>query len=115
MEVQSEIKYARISPLKAQPLARKLKGLAIGEALNIMKATRCKSAILITKTLKAAVADVENNHKRSAEEFRIKSVVIDAGPGLKRFWSRSRGMVRPVKKRTSHVKVILETEQGGKE
>lgn len=115
MEVQSELKYARISPLKAQPLARRLKGLSVGEALNIVKATRCKSAALIEKTLKAAVADVENNHKRSAEEFRVKSVAIDAGPGLKRFWSRSRGMVRPVKKRTSHVKVILETEQGGKE
>jgi len=61
------------------------------------------------------VADVENNHKLSAEDFRVKSVAIDAGPGLKRFWSRSRGMVRPVRKRTSHVKVILETEQGGKE
>jgi len=46
MEVQSELKYARISPLKAQPLARRLKGLSVGEALNIVKATRCKSAAL---------------------------------------------------------------------
>jgi large subunit ribosomal protein L22 len=107
MKVQALSKAVRISPSKAIPVARLLKGLPIERALTIMTFNRTKAAALIRKTLKSAVANVEHNAKLSAEDFRVESVRVELGPVMKRFWARSRGMVRPVKKATSHIRVIL--------
>ncbi len=107
MKVQALTKSARISPSKAIPVARKLKGLSIDQALALASFSRTKAAGLILKTLKSAVANVENNAKLSVDGFRVESVLIELGPVMKRFWARSRGMVRPVKKATSHIRVIL--------
>ncbi len=110
MKVQAVSKAVRISPSKALPLARLLQGLSITKALTITMFSRTKASGLIRKTLKSAVANVENNAKLSADDFRVESVLVERGPVLKRFWARSRGMVRPVKKATSHIRVILANE-----
>lgn len=110
MKVQAWSKAARISPTKAIPLARQLKGLPIAQALALVTFSRLKAAALIRKTLKSAVANVEHNAKQSADGFRVEAVRVDLGPVMKRFWARSRGMVRPVKKATSHIRVILSND-----
>ena len=110
MKVQAISKAVRISSTKALPLARLLKGLPIVKALTITTFSHTKAAGLIRKTLKSAVANVENNAKLSADDFRVESVLVERGPVMKRFWSRSRGMARPVKKATSHIRVILANE-----
>lgn len=110
MKVQAIARYVRLSPLKALPLARRLVGLTPGQALRVTRFNRSKASRIIAKTIESAVANVEKNEKLKAEDFRIESVAIDAGPGLRRFWSRSRGMARPIRKPTSHVKVVLSDE-----
>lgn len=111
MKVQALSKGVRIAPSKALPLSRLLKGLPVAKALAMTTFGHTKAAALIRKTLKSAVANVENNAKLSADDFRVESVFIEQGPVMKRFWARSRGMVRPVKKATSHIRVVLANDQ----
>jgi large subunit ribosomal protein L22 len=89
------------------PLARKLVGLRAREALDTVAVQRSKAARLIRKTLASAVANVEKNAKRSASDFTVDELAIETGPTMRRYWSRSRGMARPVRKRTSHIRVEL--------
>ena len=114
MNVISISKYVRISPRKARGLARAIQGLPVAEALKIAEFSERKSASLIGRTLKSAVANAENNSGLSAEELRVKEAVIEPGPSLKRFWPRARGMASPILKRTSHIKIVL-TDDKSKE
>lgn len=110
MKVQALTKGARIAPSKAIPLARTLAGLTLAQALARLTFSRTKAARLIRKTLQSAVANVENNAKLSSDAFRVEAVRVELGPLLRRMWSRSRGMGRPVKKATSRILVVLSNE-----
>ena len=69
-----------------------------------------KAGRLLKKTLDSAVANAENNEDLRREDLRVKEVRIDVGPTWKRGKSRSRGMRAPIKKRTSHITVVVGTE-----
>jgi large subunit ribosomal protein L22 len=107
MEVQATTKYIRISPSKARDLARAIQGRPVPEALRIVQFSERKAAVHLRKTLKSAVANAENNAKLSADELIVREAVVNEGPIIKRWWPRARGMVSPIKKRTSHIKITL--------
>ncbi len=107
MKIIAESKYVRISPSKVVPFARLLKGLSVADALKLTQFSNKKAARLVGKTLKSAIANVENNAKLSADKFRVEHVLVGQGPSSKRYWSRSRGMARPILKRSSHIQVVL--------
>ena len=71
MRITSVSKYVKISPSKAIPFARLLKGLPVADALKVTKFSNKKAALLVEKTLKSAIADAENNAKLSAEDFHV--------------------------------------------
>lgn len=110
MLVRSTTKYARISPKKARDVAREIQGLAVSEALDALTYTPKKSAHLIGKTLKSAIANAENNNGLSADELIVKEAVIGEGPTLKRFKPRARGSAGAIRKRTSHIFITLTDE-----
>ncbi|MBI2438343.1 MAG: 50S ribosomal protein L22 [Lentisphaerae bacterium] len=110
MKIMASSRFTHIAPTKALPLARLLKGLSVAEALAATAFSRQKAGFLIGKVLKSAIANAENNAKQSAEEFRVERVVVEQGPTMRRFWSRSRGMARPVIRRTSHIRVIITSD-----
>jgi large subunit ribosomal protein L22 len=110
MLVRSTTKYARISPKKARDVAREIQGLAVSDALDALTYTPKKSAQLIGKTLKSAIANAENNHELSADELIVKEAVIGEGPTLKRFKPRARGSAGAIRKRTSHIFITLTDE-----
>ncbi len=107
MKIIAISKFVKLSPTKAIPFARLLKGLSVPEALKVTRFSGKKAASLIDKTLKSAVANVENNAKLSADDFHVESVVVETGPVMRRYWHRSKGMARPIMKRTSHIRVVL--------
>ena len=107
MKITSVSKYVKISSSKVFSFARLLKGVPVAKALAMTKFSKAKAAALIGKTLKSAIANAENNQKLSAEDFRVKNVIVERGPRTKRYWSRSRGMARPIYKPTSHIRVSL--------
>ena len=110
MLVRSTTKHARISPKKARHVVREIQGLPVSEALDALTYTPKKSAVLIGKTLKSAIANAENNHELSADELIIKEATVGEGPTLKRFKPRARGSAGAIRKRTSHIFITLTDE-----
>ncbi len=110
MEVKSTYKYARISPKKARDVARAIQGMPVSAALDVLAYTPRKAAELLTKTLKSAVANAENNHDLIADDLTIKESTVGDGPTLKRFKPRARGSAAAIRKRTSHLFITLTDE-----
>jgi large subunit ribosomal protein L22 len=111
MELTATAKYVRMSPRKARDVARRMRGLPVGEALKLVEFSPRKAAFFIAKTLKSAVANAENNADLSADTLRVKQAVIEDGPRLKRFWPRARGGASRIMKRTCHIRVVLTDEE----
>lgn len=107
MEVKSTTKYVALSPKKARDVAREIQGLPVSSALDILTFTPKKAAFHLSKTLKTAMADAENNFSLNAESMIIKEAVIGAGPVLKRFSPRAKGSAGAIRKRTSHISITL--------
>ena len=110
MEVKAYTKYARMSPLKVRKVARAIQGRNAGEALEMLSLIPRKSARLIGKTLKSAIANAENNNNLSSDALTIKTTIIKEGPAFKRFRPAARGSAHPYKKRTSHIRIVLTDE-----
>ena len=107
MEVKAVTKYVRLSPRKARDMARAIRGLQVADAIKTVEFSERKAARQLEKTIRSAVANAENNAKLSADDLRVKEATIGEGPAMKRFWARSRGMVSRIRKRTSHITIIL--------
>jgi len=107
MEVSATTKYIRMSPLKARGIASVICGLSVTDALRITEFNAKKSALQIGKTLKSAIANAESNEGVSVEQLFVKDAHVDGGPTLKRFRPRARGSASAIRKRTSHVTVVL--------
>jgi len=107
MEVKSTTKYVRLSPKKARDVAREIQGLPVSSALDILTFTPKKSAFLIGKTLKTAIADAENNFSLDTSTLVIKEAVIGAAPTQRRFKPRAKGSAGPILRRSSHISITL--------
>src|SRR5438128_853664 len=110
MNVTSIYRYARISPFKAREVTREIQGLPVAAALDIVAFSPKKAAVLIAKTLKSAVANAENNNNLRADTLVVREAVVGEGPTLKRFTPKARGSAGPIRKRTSHIRIILSDE-----
>ncbi|GEM_PF-10070 len=115
MDVTSTYKFARISARKARDVAREIQGLPVSAALDILNFTPRKGAELFSKTMKTAIADAENNFELSVDGLFVKSAVVGEGPTFKRFKARARGSAAAIRKRTSHLTVVLSNEGGPEE
>lgn len=107
MQVKSVLKYARMSAQKAREVTRAITGMPVSQALSVLDFTPKKSAFLIGKTLRSAIANAENNHELDTETLIVKSAVATDGPALKRIMPRARGSAAPIKKRMCHITVIV--------
>jgi len=115
MDVTSTYKFARISARKARDVAREIQGLPVSDALDILNFTPRKGAELFSKTVKTALADAENNFEISVDGLFVKSAVVGEGPTFKRFKARARGSAAAIRKRTSHLTVVLSNDGGPEE
>ena len=107
MEVKSVYKYARTSAQKVREVTREVQGMSVSHALSILNYTPKKAAMLVGKTLQAAVANAEHNHQLDAEDLFVKSAIATDGPALKRIMPRARGSAAAIKKKSCHITVIL--------
>ncbi len=112
MQVKSVYKYAKISAFKAREVTRSIQGLPALDALDVLRlaAVSKKVSPLIFKTLKSAIANAENNDNLRPELLVIKEAVVGEGPTAKRFQPKARGSAGPIRKRTSHITIILTDE-----
>lgn len=107
MEVVSTTRYSRISPKKARDVARTLKGRPANEALELLKFIPRKAARILYKTLHSAIANAENNHNLNSGDLVIAQALVEEGPAFKRFKAAARGSAKPIRKRTSHLRIVL--------
>jgi large subunit ribosomal protein L22 len=110
METMSTYRFARISPFKAREVTREIQGLPVQQALDLLAFTPKKAAGLVAKTLKSAVANAENNHQARTEALVVREAVVGEGPTAKRFIPKARGSAGPIRKRTSHIRIIVTDE-----
>lgn len=110
MQIKSIHRGARISAFKAREVTREIQGLPVAAALDVLAFTPRKAAVLISKTLKSAVANAENNNNLRADRLVVKEATVGEGPTFKRFQPKARGSAGPIRKRTSHIRIILTDE-----
>lgn len=108
MIVQAITKYARMSPKKVREVAREIQGMPASRALETLGFIPRKSARLIQKTLASAIANAENNHNLSSDDLIVSRAIIEEGPAFRRFRPVARGSAHPYRKRTSHIRIVLE-------
>jgi len=107
MEVRALTKNVRISPEKARHVSRLIQGKSAVEALAIVELSPRKAADLIGATLRSAVANAENNHDVNRKNLTVKAALVSPGPIIRRFRPKARGSAGRIRKRTSHVEIIL--------
>ncbi|MGA1861787.1 50S ribosomal protein L22 [Deferribacter thermophilus] len=101
-------KYFRISPRKARAVADLVRGKNVEEAMAILKFTNKKAAGMIAKVLKSAMANAEENHGvKDVSKLYIKEIRVDGGPTWKRYMPRAYGRATLIRKRTSHITIVL--------
>ena len=96
-----------MSPRKVRLVVGAIRGKSAEEADVILSNLPKRAANPVFKLLKSAVANAKHNFNISKENLEVKSVRVDKGPTLKRFMPRARGMASPIRKRSSHVTLIL--------
>jgi large subunit ribosomal protein L22 len=110
MQVKTIYKFARISAFKAREVTREIQGLPATDALDILRFTPKKAALLVIKTLKSAIANAENNNNLNAADLVVQEAVVGEGPTFKRSQPKARGSAGPIRKRTSHIRITLTDE-----
>jgi large subunit ribosomal protein L22 len=114
MQVTSTYRFARISAFKAREVTREIQGRSASDALDLLSFSPKKAALLVKKTLKSAIANAENNADLRVDNLLVKEAVVGEGPTFKRFRARARGGASPIRKRTSHIRIVLTDELAAK-
>lgn len=107
-QVRAESKYIPGSPIKARRVVNVVRGMHAEEALEVLRLMPQAAAGSIAKTIQSAVANAEENFGLAKEDLVIAEIA--ANPGPTRPWRRfgARGRFKPIRRRTSHIKVVLE-------
>lgn len=104
----AEGKNLRVSAKKVRLVAENLAGKKATQTLDHLKFVQKKAALPLSKVLKSAIANAQNNKNLKSENLIVKEVLVNEGPTLKRIRPVSRGAAHRILKRTSNIKVILE-------
>lgn len=119
MEVKAHLNYLRMSPRKVRIIANLIKGMNTKRAELELDHLPKRAATPLVKLLKSAIANARHNFQLAEENLYIKSILVNQGPVLKRSMPRAFGRAAPIRKRTSHVSLTLDTQvpveaKGGK-
>ncbi len=111
MEAVARQKYVKSSPLKVRQVIGLIKDKNVEEALSVLHYTPKRAAKAVELVLRSAVANFFQNEDAqglSPDELYVKSVNVNQGPALKRFRPMSMGRVGKIRRRTSHITVVIE-------
>lgn len=108
MEAKAVAKYIRMSPQKVRLVVDLVRGKKVQEARNILLYTRKYAAGIVAKVLKSAIANAAQNPNIDENTLYVKEIFVDQGPSLKRWRARAQGRAAGIKKRTSHITVVVD-------
>jgi len=110
MEVKTQGKFIRISPIKARSVANLVRGKKALPAMTELKFMPQSAAKILGKVIKTAVSDAENNYSLDKNDLVISQITVDKGPSFKRIQPVAKGMAHPIEKKTSHITVVVSGE-----
>jgi large subunit ribosomal protein L22 len=101
-------RYIRVSPQKARLVIDLIRGKPVEEALNILEYSPKAVARIIAKILRSAIANAEENSEADVDALYISQAFADDGPTQRRYLPRAMGRATPIRKRSSHITIILD-------
>ena len=107
MEARAIARHIRISPRKARQVIDLIRGKDVEEALAVLQLTPKGGSPIVEKVVRSAVANAENNNDMDVDSLYVAECYVDQGPTMKRIKPRARGMANRIRKRTSHITVVL--------
>jgi large subunit ribosomal protein L22 len=107
MEARAYAKYIRMSPMKVNVVLGLIRGKNVGEALAILKHTPRAAAPVVEKLLKSAMANAENNNNMDVTKLYVAETYAGHGPTLKRFRPHAQGRAFRIRKKTSHITMVV--------
>lgn len=108
MEAKAVIKYIPLSPYKLRQVVDLIRGKDIEEAVALIRFVRRAARKPVEKVLKSAISNAgEGKAKARVDRLYVSEARVDEGPSLKRGMSRARGIVSPIRKRSSHITIVL--------
>lgn len=107
MEAKAIARYVRVAPRKARVVVDMIRGKSVVDARDILRFNERAISEVIEKVLNSAAANAENNDGLRAEDLYVKAAYVDEGPTLKRIRPRAKGSASPIRKRTSHITVVV--------
>ena len=108
MEVTAKLQHLRMAPRKVRLVASMLKGLPAAEALTELRHLPKRASLPIEKLLRSALANAKHNFHLDEKNLRVKLAIVDSGPVMKRFRARAFGRAATIRKRMSHVTIVLD-------
>ncbi len=108
MEARAITRFVRLSPQKVRLVVNQIRGKAVEDALNVLKFMPKRSAAIVAKTVRAAVANAEGTQSVDVDHLYVKRVTVEKGGMWKRFMPRAMGRATRIRKRLSHITVVLD-------
>lgn len=112
MDAKATLRYARIAPRKARRVVDLIRGKKAGEALIALRFMPYRGADFVEKILKSAMSNAENKKAVNPEEMVIAKAYVDQGPVMKRMEPRSMGRANMIRKRSSHITLVISESEG---
>lgn len=114
MEIVAVQKTTRQTPRKVRLVANAVRKLPLEQAIRQLSVMEKRASLVVAKVLRQALANAKHNHRLELADLQLKNIIVETGPVYKRWQAASRGRAHSITKRTSHVRVILETKKDKK-
>ena len=105
----AQAKYVRMTPMKCRRVIDLVRGLPVDAAADILRFDVHAASEPIGKVLASAIANAEHNQSLQRDDLYISQAYVDEGPTLKRFRPRAQGRAYRIRKRTSHITVVVQS------
>ncbi|MBE3574789.1 MAG: 50S ribosomal protein L22 [Firmicutes bacterium] len=113
MEAKAVARYVRVTPRKARQMVDVIRGRSYREALQLLQFMPKDAAGIVAKVVRSAGANAENNLELDPDNLVVAAAFVNQGPSLKRFMPKARGRADRIRKRTSHITIILKEKKEG--
>ena len=110
MEARAQARYVRVTPMKARRVVDLIRGLPTSDAQALLKFAPQGASEPVGKVLASAIANAANNHALDPRSLVVSEAYVDEGPTFKRFRPRAQGRAFRIRKRTSHITVVVSDE-----
>ncbi len=110
MEAKAVAKFIRVSPRKTRIVAENIKGKGVEDALNILRFTPQKPAKILSKVLFSAISNAEQMPGVDVDNLIVETILVNEGPTWKRIQPRAMGRAYRIRKRTSHITIVVKEQ-----